>query len=258
MSIPKIIHYCWFGRGEIPATEKLCIESWSRVLPDFQLRFWNEDSFDIANACSYVKQAYHLKKYAFVSDYVRMYALYHHGGVYFDTDVEAIKPLDSFLGNDFFIGFENKTLLGTGIIGSQQSNWLLKEMLNHYDTKDFIDKNNNYDVTTNVQILSKILLRYGFNAVNSEQFINGIHIYERDFFNPKKINDVIFNVTDRTVTIHRFSGSWLTEREKRRGVNVIWRRFFRPSLRFLRDTLNNLLGEVKTKEMELQLKKLLR
>lgn len=115
MVIPKIIHYCWFGTKEIPPQEKAYIEGWTRVHPDFKVMFWNEQNFDLNTAVPYVKQAYEAKKFAFVSDYVRMYALNKYGGIYFDTDVELIKPIDGFLSEQFFIGFENKTMLGTGI-----------------------------------------------------------------------------------------------------------------------------------------------
>jgi hypothetical protein len=258
MKIPKIIHYCWFGKGGIPEKEKACIASWSKVLPDYEIRLWNEDTFDIDNAVTYVQQAYAAKKYAFVSDYVRMYALYNFGGIYFDTDVEVIKPLDDFLNNKFFIGFENKTMLGTGIIGSQPNNWLLKDMLAYYAERPFVDKNNNYDITTNVQILVKILSEYGFAQNNKEQITADIHIYERDVFNPKKIDENLFVVTPRTVTIHKFSGSWLTDRQKRRGTNPIWRNIVRPTLKYIRQKLNRLLGEQKTKEIELRLRNTLK
>ncbi len=253
MIIPKIIHYCWFGKGEMPKLEKQCIESWKKNLPEFQFKLWDESNFDI-NSLEFTKQAYKARKYAFVSDYVRAYALYNFGGIYFDTDVEVIKPLDDYLKNEAFIGFENKTMIGTGIIGTKKGDKILREYISHYQNKNFIDSDNNIDTTTNVQVLTNIFLKYGFRKVNSEQFVNGFHVYERDFFNPKKLSESNFNVTERTVTIHHFSGSWLTEREKRRGNNFFWRKICRPLLKILRDLLNFVLGAQKAKKIEVVLR----
>lgn len=257
MSIPKIIHYCWFGMKEIPEMEKKCIESWSKILPEYQIIFWNESNFDI-NSVEYVKQAYQAKKYAFVSDYVRMHALYTYGGVYFDTDVEVVADITKYLDNEVFIGFENKTMIGTGIIGSKSGTDILKRMLDYYKNQSFIDKNGNIDTTTNVQILTELLLKLGFEKQNKEQQLQGIHVYERDIFCPKKMDDGSFRTTEYTVTIHRFSGSWLTEKEKRRGNNLIWRNICRPVLKKVRKLLENLLGKKKTKNIEAKFRKFLR
>lgn len=257
MSIPKIIHYCWFGTNEIPDMEKRCIESWSRMLPEYEIMFWNESTFDI-NSVEYVKQAYEAKKYAFVSDYVRMHALYTYGGVYFDTDVEVIADITKYLDNNVFIGFENKTMVGTGIIGAKSGTDILEKMLHYYKNHSFVNKNGNIDTTTNVQILTEMLLKLKFEKKNSEQELDGIHVYERDIFCPKKMDDGSFRITDRTVTIHRFSGSWLTEKEKRRGSNVVWRNVCRPILKRTRELLEKLIAKNRTKNIEAKFRKLMR
>lgn len=258
MNIPKIIHYCWFGQKGIPETELQCMASWKVFLPDYEFRFWNESTFNIDQSVPYVKECYRAKKYAFVSDYVRMYVLNRFGGVYLDTDVEVLKPIDQFLEDEFFIGFENRTMLGTGIIGSVKGHWLTKEMLDYYASHNFIDANGNQDVTTNVKILSGLIAKYGFVPENKEQVIRDLHIYERDIFQPKKLSANEFRVTDRTVTLHKISGSWLTEREKRRGESLIWRNFFRPNLRRVRKMLVCVLGEDKTRAYELKIRRFLR
>ena len=257
MSIPKIIHYCWFGPKEIPEMELACIESWNKVLPEYKIMFWNEENFDISNI-PYVKEAYDHKKYAFVSDYVRMYALYNYGGVYFDTDVEVIKPLDKFLEDNAFIGFENRTMIGTGIIGAEKKSALFGKMLKYYSEHHFVDSNGNIDTTTNVQIITRILTEQGFDPHNSEQMLSDIHIYERDFFCPKKMDDGSFSTTERSVTIHKFSGSWLTEREKKRGTNLIWRNVMRPIFKKIRLLITSLLGDNTAKKIEASFRKILR
>ena len=257
MAIPKIVHYCWFGEKEKPDSVKKCIESWKKFLPDYQLMEWNEDNFNIEKL-KYTKEAYAEGKYAFVSDYVRMYALYNFGGIYFDTDVEALKPLDKFLEDKAFIGFENRTMIGTGIIGAEKHSALFKEMLDYYSNHNFVDDNGNIDTTTNVQIISKLLMEQKFEPRNSEQILSDIHIYERDVFCPKKMDDGTFAVTNRSVTIHRFSGSWLTEREKKRGTNLIWRNIMRPILKVTRTITIKVFGEQTAKKLEASLRNVLR
>ena len=115
--IPKIIHYCWFGRGEKPELAKRCIASWRKFCPEFEIREWNEDNCDI-HCCPYVEEAYTSKKYAFVTDYVRLYAMYMCGGVYMDTDVEVVRSLDKFLSCRAFSGFESTHYVPTGIMAS--------------------------------------------------------------------------------------------------------------------------------------------
>ena len=257
MAIEKIIHYCWFGPNATPDMEQQCIASWKQILPEYQIMFWNEQNFDI-NSVDYIREAYNNKKYAFVSDYVRMYALYHFGGIYFDTDVEVLKPLDDFLNDAAFIGFENRTMVGTGIIGAEKNSVLFQRMLDYYNAHHFIDENGNIDTTTNVQIISKLLREYGFEPKNSEQQLACIHIYERDIFCPKKMEDGTFAVTNRSVTIHRFAGSWLTEREKKRGTNLIWRNIMRPLLKSIRTSIMRVWGDKTAKKIEASFRKLLR
>jgi hypothetical protein len=248
--IPKIIHYCWFGPKPFPELEQKCMESWKRYLSDYEYKLWDETSFDI-DSVTYVKQAYECKKYAFVSDYVRMYALYTFGGIYLDTDVEILQPLDSFLEDEVFMGFENKTMLGTAIIGTIKDCSVFSDIMNYYHQHKFLDDKHRQDTTANPQLLVNSLIKQGFKKENLDQFIGNIHIYERDIFFPKKLGENNFRVTERTIAIHHFTGSWLSERDKKRGINKFWIDVCRPVLRKIQSILSKLLGEKLTKRLEI-------
>ena len=155
--IPKIIHYCWFGGKDKPEVIKKYINSWKEKLRDYEIKEWNESNFDISSNI-FVKQAYESGKYAFVSDYVRVYALYNYGGIYMDTDVEVKQPFsDEILGNDSFWGFEEKNYIATSTIGTKKGNKLIKRFLDSYDGKEFIKEDGEIDTLTNVAIVSNII-----------------------------------------------------------------------------------------------------
>ena len=159
--IPKKIHYCWFGRGEKNKLYLSCIESWKKHFPDFEIIEWNEDNFDV-NCNDYVREAYESKKYAFVTDYVRLYVLYNYGGIYMDTDVEVLKPLDPFLEHPAFSGFENNDSVPTGIMAARKKNKWIKDLLNEYNDLKFIKEDGSLDLTTNVVRITELSMKkYG-------------------------------------------------------------------------------------------------
>lgn len=212
--IPKVIHYCWFGRGKMPELALKCIESWKKYLPEYKIKEWNEDNFDL-DKYPYVREAYDNRKFAFVTDVVRLYALYHEGGVYMDTDVEVLKSLDPFLHHNAFSGFEDERNIPTGIMASEKGGKWAKENLDYYIDKHFIKEDGTMDVTTNVQTITNIMLPYGLNQNNSYQDFPGlITFYPKDYFCPKSYKDGKIYLTKNTVTIHHFAGSWLTQKEK--------------------------------------------
>ena len=211
--IPKVIHYCWFGRGQMPAMAERCIDSWKRLLPDYELQLWNEDSFDIQSV-PYVKEAYEARKFAFVTDYVRLYAIYTHGGIYMDTDVEVLKPLDNLLHLPAFSGFESDREIPTGIMASEQHNPWAKEQLRYYEERHFRRPDGSFDLTTNVEIISGSMATNGFRLRNSYQvYKNWIHIFPKDYFCPKSRSGRI-TLTPNTYCIHYFQGSWQPMRLK--------------------------------------------
>ena len=214
--IPKKIHYCWFGRGKMPELAVKCIESWKKYLPEYEIKEWNEDNFDL-NLYPYVREAYDNRKFAFVTDVVRLYALYYEGGIYMDTDVEVLKPLDQFLSHNAFSGFEDEHNIPTGIMASEQRGRWAKENLDYYNNAHFVKPDGSLDLTTNVQTITSIMLPYGLKQDNTYQDFPGlITFYPKDYFCPKSYSDGKIYLTDRTVTIHHFAGSWLTGKEKMR------------------------------------------
>lgn len=205
--IPKIIHYCWFGKGKKPASFYAYLETWKNHMPDYEIKEWNEDNFDI-NCCKYVSQAYQAKKYAFVSDYVRIYALYNEGGVYFDTDVEVIQSFDALLSNQFFIGYESQDKLGTSVISSEKGFWLLNSFLDNYTNKEFFRKDGSMNLMTNVALISQIIQENGIVLDNKTKTEKGITLYEFTYFSPYSSLTNKMVKSDNTYSIHRFSGSW--------------------------------------------------
>lgn len=221
--IPKIIHYCWFGRGEKPEIVKKCINSWKDKLKDYEIKEWNEDSFDI-NTNEFIRQAYQAKKYAFVSDYVRVYALYNYGGIYLDTDVEVFQSFDKYLNNDSFWGFEAGNFIATSTIGSAKGNKLIKRFLDSYEGKSFINKDGSFNVTTNVKIVSSIFEELGVELNGRYTCIKDIGaVYPVEYFSPYdyRYYENLKNIN--TVCIHYYYKSWLpfTQRSKQRLKRIL-------------------------------------
>ena len=220
--IPKTIHYCWFGRGEKPELAQKCIESWKKYCPDYTLVEWNEDNFDV-NSNLYVRQAYEARKYAFVTDYVRLYALYHQGGVYMDTDVEVLRPLDEYLHHESFSGFESKEKIPTGIMASEKEFPLFGALLAYYKDRPFIRADGSLDMTTNVITITNMLTARGFVPNGEKQTVAGFTLYPQNVFCPlhKKVGDAAY--MKETATIHWFSGSWKSARTLKREKSLWWR-----------------------------------
>lgn len=207
--IPRILHYCWFGRGEKSRKIEKCMISWQKHLGDFHIMEWNEDNFDLTSN-RYVKEAYEASKYAFVSDYVRLYALYHHGGIYLDTDVEVIKPLDSFLHHEAFSGFEDQTYLQSGTMGAAKGHPWMKDLLENYASRSFLLSGGTYDLTTNTAVITELCGKHGL-VLNGEYQVleNGVTFYPRTFFSPYDYINGGTYITDDSHTIHHFAKSWL-------------------------------------------------
>ena len=210
--IPKIIHYCWFGPNKMPELAEKCIESWRKFLPDYEIRLWNEFNFDVSKN-RYTKEAYENKKYAFVTDYVRLYVLYKFGGIYMDTDVEVLKNLDCFLKYPAFSGFESDGSIPTGIMASEKNGEWAKWQLSYYNDKSFILPNGSLDLTSNVIVITNLMKGRGFKLDNTLQnFEDMIFMFPKDYFCPKDKSTI--SLTENTFCIHHFAGSWMPKSSK--------------------------------------------
>ena len=220
--IPKIIHYCWFGHNPLPELAKKCIASWKNYFPDYEIKEWNESNFDV-NAIPYTEEAYKQKKYAFVSDYARFWILYHYGGLYFDTDVEVIKPMNEIIEKGPFMGCENTAKkrnkvgdssgLELGVnpglgIGTTARLEFYKEILDKYSTMHFLLPNGLMNQVTVVEYTTQLLCLKGLKSSNEVQQVAGIWVYPKEYFCPKDYTTGKVTITQNTVSIHHYSETW--------------------------------------------------
>lgn len=250
-NIPKIIHYCWFGGKKLPDLAVKCIDSWKKYLPDYEIKEWNESNYNL-DCCVYVREAYEAKKWAFVSDYARFDILYRYGGLYFDTDVELIKPIDDLIERGPFMGCEPLApdLQRNKLQGSKMDaeanlylainpglglavaprHGLYRAILDDYEKDHFFIPEKGGPLTV-VNRTTKILLKYRLEYTEQygvhrgegkEVYSEGniymadcIYIYPPEFFCPIDYNTGIVMITDNTRSIHHFTASWLNELDKR-------------------------------------------
>lgn len=223
--IPRIIHYCWFGRGPMPELAKACIESWHRYMPDYEYVLWNEDNFDV-NGLPYTAEAYQSGKYAFVSDVVRLYALSKYGGIYFDVDFEVFKPFDDLLDYHAFAGFEGSKYnpVMMGVIASEAGGDWVMEQLKAYERRHFI-VDGKEDLTTNVKFISDRMEAQGFVPDGKEQVYMDLHIFPVDFFCPR-LTTGEYKRTENTYCESRGDSSWAPKSIKGKLLRV-----FSPEMR---------------------------
>ena len=215
MSIPKKIHYCWFGKGEMPALAKKCIKSWQKYCPDWEIICWNEDNSNISSN-RYASQALEAGKWAFVSDYVRLLAIYEHGGVYLDTDVELIKPIDELLEYSGFMGFDEKGIVATGLgFGAEAGNAIIGEFLADYADIPFLLPDGSYDMTPCPDRNTAALKRLGMDMENTDQCFMGMHFLPAEYLCPMDYYTGKKTITKNTLSIHHYCASWTSKVTKR-------------------------------------------
>lgn len=255
--IPKTIHYCWFGRNPKPKLAEKCIKSWKKYCPDYEIIEWNEDNFDISAAPLYVRQAYDAKKWAFVTDYVRLWVVYQNGGIYMDTDVELRKSLGPFLSYQAFFGFEDGIHVNTGIgFGAEQGTLILKEMMSDYDEIPFLCEDGNFDTTPCPKRNTEVFLRHGLKQNNQTQTLNdNVIIFSSDYFSPISYKTGMKNITKNTVSIHWFAASWHTEEQRKQHAKRIRKKKMDPYLKPIKKAVKAVVGEACVKSIKKALHK---
>lgn len=221
--IPKVIHFCWFGGNELPPLAVKCIESWKKYLPYYEIKRWDETNFDV-NIIPYVSEAYQAKKFAFVSDYARFWVLYKFGGLYFDTDVEVIKPIDDIVSAGPFMGCENyykpgaspmEMAVAPGLgLGATSGMPFYKEILDLYSSLSFRNPDGSLNMKTVVSYITELLCSGGLQNSDNIQEACGIKIYPKDYFCPQDYVSGRIKITKNSRTIHHYAASWQGPREK--------------------------------------------
>lgn len=210
--IPKVLHYCWFGRGEKPAEFERYLESWRRFCPEYEIKEWNEDNFDV-NINSYCREAYLTRNFAHVSDVCRVWVLLTYGGVYLDTDVQLFRPLDILLNLDSFLGVESD-LLGTGVMGALANTPWLRAFMDYYDSRHFLSWWGHTVRTPNTKILTRrVLPKVPMTDLPT--------ILPRRFLACRDWDSGKVTVTDDTFSIHFFAASWRRKKTLRQKIEAI-------------------------------------
>lgn len=228
--IPKILHYCWFGHGAMDPVSKRCLESWKKFCPDYKIVLWSEDNFDIHQNV-FVEEAYAQKKWAFVTDYVRLYVLYNYGGIYLDADVELLKNLDDLLDlGDVVTGYQECTIPAAIMMANAKNPWIGR-MLSYYDNRHFIQEDGTLDIMENDKIMTVLSAReFGFKIGDSHIEPGNVCLLDSVYFGPykrvrhltQKGKDIYDIDPQKTYTIHHGIGSW----DPRTGTAVGWIKFF--------------------------------
>lgn len=224
--IPRIIHYCWFGGNPLPQSAQRCIASWRKFMPDCEIREWNEQNFDV-NAHPYTRAAYAAGKYAFVSDFARYKILEEWGGIYFDTDVEAVAPIDDMLKLGAFMGLEDvqPPTVSSGLVMAVEAHHpITQEMLDFYDAQ--VKENTTAMLNTGIVVsgMTEIFIRHGFVRENRYQEVAGISLYPSEYFDPMDNATGRIKQTPNTRTIHRYDRTWSTQRPLYIWLSRLWHR----------------------------------
>ncbi len=222
--IPKVIHYCWFGGNSLGDRELKCIDSWKKFLPGYEIIQWNESNFDLS-CCAYVQEAHKAGKWAFVSDYARFKIIFERGGLYFDTDVEAIASFDNLLEEGPFMGFESdpsergfmSVNSGLGFAAPAGLD-IFRIILNSYEADHFLLEDGNYNYQTVVERVTNILVNRGLKAIPGIQQVEGISIYPSEYLNPTNLQTGELCVTSQTRSVHHYGASWQPASLRRIGL----------------------------------------
>lgn len=230
--IPKIIHYCWLSGDPVPANLQRCMDTWKKRLPDYEFILWDKNRFNL-DSCKWVRQAFDKHKYAFAADYIRFYALYNYGGIYLDMDVQVLKSYDPFLNLHTMVGYEyGAKLLEVATFGAEKGLPWLKTIMQYYETHDFEYDNDAMEKILCPPLVTRVLNEQGYKIVDVSSLSEAnkikedksiIPVFPREFFCPKEWQSQLVYITDDTVSIHHYNGSWMPEdiRKRRQLKNRI-------------------------------------
>lgn len=258
--IPKIIHYCWIGDNPLPKSARKCIASWKKNCPDYQIIEWNETNYDFQKN-AFMREAYAAKKWGFVPDYARLDIIYRYGGIYLDTDVEVVKPLDPLLNYKGFAGFESEEYIALGLgFGAEQSNDLIKKLLDSYENRNFIIDDKNELIASPV-CDTKVMESIGLKRTGERQAINGFVFLPTEYLCAKSPYDGVIRLTENTYSIHHYDASWVSE-EGRKIRNRSWRvrsakYYIKPYVSCFIKVLKKVIGEKNYINLKNSIKKVL-
>lgn len=228
--IPKVIHYCWFGGKPIPKEYQRYIESWRQFMPDYEVKEWNEGNYDV-NCIDFSKEAYSVKKYAYVSDYARLKILYENGGVYFDTDVEVIHSIDDIVEKGNWMAFEKHVsgsaedalFVNVGLgFACERGNAIIKEIMEYYEKNHYIQSDGKVKQIPIVYITTEVLKRHGLCVSDRPVTVGDFTIYPWDYFCPMEYQSNKIEITENARTIHHYSATWMSKKDK----FIMWRGYF--------------------------------
>ena len=216
--IPKKIHYCWFGEGDMPEKNKRCIESWKRTCPEYEIVRWDESNYDWTKN-KYMKQAYESKKWGFVPDYARLDIVYSNGGIYLDTDVELIKKPDELLIYDGYMGFQRNFWIALGLgFGAKKENLLIRQLRDYYNEIDFIDEHGMINLKAAPYYQTMFLKEKGIKCNNMLQMYKDNLILSTDYLDPLGYKNGRLHITDNTISIHHYDESWIDSNLKNKQM----------------------------------------
>ncbi len=256
MSIPKVIHYCWFGNNPKPKSAVKCINSWKKHCSEYKIVEWNESNFDV-NCNLYCKQAYENGKWAFVTDYARLWILYNYGGIYFDTDVKMVSNLDDLLENKCFLGIEKSNRcvqVNTGLgLGCEKGNSVVKTLLDSYSDITFITKTG-IDTTTCTVRNTDVLKRLGYKEIDEMQNLVDAVVYPSEYFSPMEMESGIVKKTKNTHTIHLYNLSWTSKENQEKRRKFLRKNKFENYIYNIKVLPNSMLLKIMGKEKYKKLK----
>lgn len=208
--IPKIIHLCWLSGDEYPPMIQDCLLSWKKHLPDYEVWLWDTNRFNV-NSTLWTRQAFEAKKYAFVADYIRLYALYNYGGIYLDSDVIVYKSFNDLLNLPYFIGQDYTGSIEPAIIGTEKGVSWIGDILKHYENRPFILPNGKMDMTPlPVICFNRLFDTFSFNSIHQlENYVwdgKTINLFDKDFFNSR--NSIGSRKTNKSYCSHNYAGAW--------------------------------------------------